>query len=322
MNLRLYPATKAVGIVALFVLLAGGCGGSDDTGPSSTTFADIEITVGSKDFTEQYVLSTIMVMALEAQGATVASAIDTGTTDITRQALLDGTIDGYFEYNATGWVEHLGQTDPDPDGEALTEAVRESDAANGITWVGRGTFNDTYGFAITPTLRQETSPSRSNNGEVFDLAAMADYLEENPDATVCVEPEFEVRDDGLVLFEQATGYKVEGAQLIVVDDAAAIYQMTDDGDCVFGEVFTTDGRIRSLDLTLVVDPGVFYVYNPSFSMRTDLYDQAPEAFDQLVADVLSPLSQDRITELNQRVSDGEAVEDVAKEYLDQFNLAP
>lgn len=62
----------------------------------------------------------------------------------------------------------------------------------------------------------------------------------------------------------------------MIEDAAEIYQEVADGRCDFGEVFTTDGRLRSLNLYLVVDPGVFYVYNVSFNVRSEVYDRAPK----------------------------------------------
>ena len=310
----------AVGALAT-ALIVGGCG-SDDEATSGDDFAGVSMTVGSKNFTEQYVLSEILIQALEARGADVVDATDTGDTPTTRAALLDGEIDGYFEYNSTGWVEHLGKSDPDSDGEALTEDVREADEANGIRWLGRSTFNDTYGFAITPAIANETRASRANNATVFDLEAMAEYLADNDDTILCVEPEFTERADGLVLFETATDYDVPDDRIEVFDDAGAIYEAVADGDCHFGEIFTTDGRIGALDLDLVIDPGVFYVYNVSLTIRDEVYQQAPEAFDQLVDDVVGPLTQARITELNQRVSDGQPVEEVAADYLDSFDLNP
>lgn len=314
-------ARAFVAIVATLLFLLSGCSGSDGSDLADDAFDGVSITVGSKNFTEQYVLSEILIRALEARGAEVTDAIDTGDTPTTRAALESGDIDAYFEYNSTGWVEHLGNSDPDPDGEALTEAVREADAANGIEWIGRTTFNDTYGFAITPSVRQDNLASRSNNGEAFDMAAMADYLTDNNDAVVCVEPEFPDRNDGLVLFEEATEFTVPSDRIVVME-AAEVYQAVADGDCQFGEVFTTDGRLNALELTTVIDPGVFYIYNASLNIRSEVYDQAPEAFDELVDMVLSPLSQTRITELNQRVSDGEPVENVADDYLEQFEINP
>ena len=46
---------------------------------------------------------------------------------------------------------------------------------------------------------------------------MADYLAANPDATVCLETEFPDRSDGLILFEEATGYEVPQDQIEILD---------------------------------------------------------------------------------------------------------
>ena len=200
------PARALAAVGAILLLFTSACSSSSDSDDlSADAFDGISITVGSKNFTEQYVLSEIFIQALEARGADVTDATDTGSTPETRAALLGGDIDAYFEYNSTGWVEHLGNGDPDPDGEALTEAVAEADAGNGIVWVGRTDFNDTYGFAITPEIRQENLASRSNNGEAFDMSAMAEYMDDNDDTVLCVEEEFPARADGLTLFEEATG---------------------------------------------------------------------------------------------------------------------
>lgn len=311
----------ALGLV--MALLLAGCSEDEDGGPSTNAFEGVSVTVGSKDFTEQYVLSEILIQALEARGAEVTDATDTGDTPTTRAALLDGDIDAYFEYNSTGWVQHLGNSDPSTDGEELTEAVREADAANGIVWLGRSDFNNTYGFAVTPSIRQENLASRSNNAQAFDLQAMADWMEENEDTIICVEPEFPVRDDGLVLFEEATEFDVPDDRLRIFEDNSQIHEAVAEGDCHFGEVFTTDGQLDALDLTTVIDPGVFYVYNVSLNIRDDVYQQAPEAFDELVEDVITPLSQVRITQLNERVAfEGDPVEQVAEDYLKQFEINP
>ena len=316
------PSMRVLAIAAAVALAASACGDDGGGDGDATAFDGLTITVGSKNFTEQYVLSEILIQALSARGADVVDATDTGDTPTTRAALLDGQIDTYWEYNSTGWVEHLGNSDPAEDGEDLTEDVAEADsAANGIEWLGRSTFNDTYGFTMSPDIAEENRATRFSV-EKFDLEAMAEYLEDNDDAVVCVEPEFPGRDDGLTLFETETGYEVPDSQLRVIDDAADVYGAVADGSCDFGEVFTTDGRIDALDLELVVDPGVFYVYNVSLNIPSDLYQQAPDAFDDLVADILGPMSQTRITELNRRVSDGEPLSEVAADYLASFNINP
>lgn len=294
------------------------CGGDDEA--EELDFSGVEITVGSKNFTEQYVLSEILIQALAANGATVSDATDTGDTPATRAALTSGDIDAYWEYNSTGWVNHLGESSaPSEDGEELTEAVRERDATNGIEWIDRSTFNNTYGFAMSPDVAEDNQATRYSV-EKFDLDAMAEYLERNDDTTVCIESDFQTRPDGLPRFVDVTGYTIPESQLLVLDDPAAVYAADDDGRCDFSEVFTTDGEVAALDLELVVDPGVFYVYNVSLNIRDDAYDQAPEDFDELVGRILRPLSQSRITELNRRVADGEPVADVAEDFLDRFDI--
>ncbi len=308
--------------LGLCLLALTACGDSDDNSSSANDFEGVSVTVGSKDFTEQLVLGEIISQALEARGADVTRQLDTGDTTATRDALLSGDIDTYFEYNSTGWIVHLGKSDPDDDGEDLTEDVREADAANGIVWVGRSTFNNTYGFAATPDIRQENLATRENFGEAFDLAGMAEYLEDNDDTVVCLESDFQSRADGLTLFETATGYEIPSSQIVVVDSIADVYGEVADGSCDFGEVFTTDGELDAMDLTPIVDPGVFYVYNVSLNVRDELYNQAPDAFDDVVRDVLAPLSQSTMTKLNERVAAGESLEDVASDFLSDFEINP
>lgn len=170
----------------------------------------IDITVGSKDFTEQLVLGEMIVQAYEAAGANVTNQVNLGGTEVNRAALLSGDIDAYAEYNGTGWTVHLGNEDPVDDPEQLTEMVHEADLEeNGIHWLGRSPFNNTYGFAVNQDYVDA-------NGEPT-LQDMANFLEANPDATVCMESEFPDRPDGLVLFEDATEFEIPDDQISILD---------------------------------------------------------------------------------------------------------
>ena len=149
-------------------------------------------------------------MALAAQGADVKNQTNRGGTSVNRTALLNGDVDVYPEYNGTGWTVHLGQQDPSKDRQELFDKVAVMDLAeNNIKWVGLSPFNDTYGFAANGALAQ------AQGG--FDLQGMADYMAANPEATLCMETEFPDRPDGLVLFEEATGFTVPDAQIQILD---------------------------------------------------------------------------------------------------------
>ncbi len=182
----------------------------DDGALEEYDLSGIDITVGSKDFTEQLVLGEMIAQAFEAAGANVNNQVNLGGTEVNRAALLSGDIDTYAEYNGTGWTVHLGNEDPVDDPEQLTEMVAEADLEeNGIRWLGRSEFNNTYGFAVNQDFVDA-------NG-VPTLQDMADFLEANPDATVCMESEFPDRPDGLVLFEEATGFEIPSDQISILD---------------------------------------------------------------------------------------------------------
>jgi len=310
---------KILAVAAALLLVIAACGGDDDTGGTDggdgdSALADYDLSglsigVGSKDFTEQLVLGEIMVQAFEEAGATVDNKVNLGGTVVAREALLNGDIDVYMEYNGTGWTLHLGNDEPSFDPEQLTADVKAQDLAdNNIQWLGRSAFNDTYGFATGPAFTEE-------NGGAFTMQSMADYLAANSDASLCLESEFPSRPDGLVLFEQATGYDVPESQIEILD-TGIIYSETAAGNCDFGEIFTTDGRIPALELAVVEDDGVMIIYNVSMNVRDDLYQENPEAFDEIAVLILEPLTDDVMAELNRRVSvEGEDAAEVARSFL-------
>lgn len=301
------------GSLSALALVLAGCGDDGGSGGGSGDLEGVSVTVGSKDFTENILLGEMMVMALEANGASVDNKTNTGGTEVARKALTSGDIDVYPEYNGTGWTVHLGQENPSQDPEELYNVTSEMDLQkNDIKWVGRSPFNDTYGFAANGDLAEAEGP--------FDFQGMADYLEANPDTTVCMETEFPDRPDGLVLFEKATGYEVPRSQIKILD-TGLIYTETDKGACDFGEVFTTDGRIQALNLELVEDPGVMILYNVSYTFRNDVYSENAEVYDQIAEDILADLNEEKMAELNAQVDvEGMPAEQVAESYLEDIGV--
>ena len=305
-------STLAIGAIAALTL--SGCAAETASSGGSGSLAEydlsgISISVGSKDFDEQLILGEMMVAAFEAAGATVDNKVNLGGTNVARSALESGEIDIYMEYNGTGWTVHLGLEDPSFDSEQLTSGVRDRDLAeNGIVWVGRSPFNNTYGFVSSPELTEA-------NGGAFNLQTMMEFVRDNSDAVVCMESEFPSRPDGLILTETYSGIELPDSQQLILD-TGIIYTETAANNCDFGEVFTTDGRIPALGLTLVEDPGVNIVYNVSGTIREDKYNEAPDAFEGIINAILAPLDNIKMAELNGKVSaEGEDPADVAREYL-------
>lgn len=310
------PAARVAGVVSVvvFVLSMTGCADGDEP----VDLRGVELTVGSRDFPEQRLLSEILIQSAARAGAEVTDATDTGDLDETRRALLDGDIDAYWEYNSAVWVEAMGnEPDPDLDGEEITDAVREADGENGIRWIGRSSFDNTYGFALSHEQAEDHQASRYSI-DAFDLDALADLVEDESDLVVCVEPEFVERADGLARFEEATGTTIPDDQLRVLDDIGEVYPALAEDDCDVGEVFTTSGQLARYDLTVIENGGVFLEYQASLTIRDEAYQQAPDDIDALVDDILSALSTARIRELNRRVADGEDIAEVADDFVDEF----
>ena len=286
-------STAAVMALGLGLAACGDDGGSANVPGGGSGLDGVSVTVGSKDFTENIVLGEMFAQALEAQGADVDNQTNLGGTNVNRRALESGEIDVYPEYNGTGWTVHLGHEDPSNDPQELYDVTAKEDLEkNDIKWVGLSEFNDTYGFAANGDLAKEEGG--------FDFQSMADYLKANPDATVCMETEFPDRPDGLVLWEKATGYEMPRSQYKILD-TGLIYTETSKGNCDFGEVFTTDGRITALNLDLVEDPGVMILYNVSFTMDNAVYEEHPDVYDKIADTILADIDNQKMAELNAQV---------------------
>src|SRR5690606_11787660 len=200
----------------------------------------------------------------------------------------------------------LEQDDPSFEREVLPNDVCVMDLQeNDVRWLGVSRSNSTYGF---PTAGD--SPAAGGPPQ-----ALADYIGENTSRTFHLQSEFPNLPDRLVLFEEATGTVIPDNQIEILE-TGVIYEETANGNCTFGEIFTTDGRIPALGLEVVEDPGVFILYNVSLAIKDDLYQQAPEAWEAVADTILNRLDNDVMAELNRKVSaDGQNPRDVATEYL-------
>ncbi len=306
---------RSAAVLASVGLIATGCSSGSDQATSSAGSAldGVSVAVGSKDYTENILLGEMLIQALQHEGAEVKNQTNLGGTSVNRTALLNGDIDVYPDYNGTGWTVHLGQQDPSFDPQELYDKTAEMDLAeNNIKWVGLSPFNDTFGFAANGDLAE------AQGG--FDLQGMADYMAANPDTTLCLETEFPDRPDGLILFEEATGYTVPDSQVQILE-AGLIYTETANGACDFGEVYTTDGRIQALNLSLVEDPGVFILYNLSYTWNADHFGEHADTYQALVDAILATLDNAKMATLNAQVDvDDESPEDVAAAYLQEIGL--
>lgn len=304
--------TAALAAAAALALTA--CSGGSSSGGGDGPLAGAKLTVGGKDFTEQLVLCEISDAVLSDAGADVTNKCNIQGTEATRAALLSGEISTYWEYTGTGWITHLGNTDPIQDSEEQYQAVKKQDLAeNDVVWLDYAPFNNTYALAAT-------KDTIAKYGDISTLSDLAKVNNDGQKPGICVESEFSVRNDGLPGMAEAYGTEFSSDQISELA-TGAIYQATGEGTCEFGEVFTTDGRIAQYDLTVLKDDENFFPkYNPAPTLLQSTMDEYPA-----IADVFKPVSaaldEATMVELNASVDvDGNDPADVARDWLKEQGL--
>jgi len=315
MHKRTKAAVLAVLTVGVLVLTA--CSGGTGSGSGSSDSAKgnevkgLTGVIGSKDFSEQYILAYLTSDLLNAHGAkTTTNTKLVGSANV-RDAMVAGQLMGYWEYTGTGWVTYLKNTAPVKGAAAQFAAVKKGDAANGIAWLDPAPLNNTYAFAI-----------RSSEAKKLGVKTLSDVAKlPQKDQTFCIESEFSTRDDGWPGLKKAYGITVPDSNVSLLD-TGVIYTTTQKGNtCNFGEVFTTDGRIKALDLTVMKDDKQFFpVYQGAFTMKQATLDKYP-GIAKVIALMAPKLTTEEMQKLNAQVDvDGDEPATVAKNWLQAQGL--
>lgn len=310
----------AVGGTALcLAVVLNGCGlksGSpmvDDVVPGSVgqgqPLQGASLTVTSKNFSENIILGQMIGLVFKAAGAEVLDRTNLPGSISAREAIVNGDADAMYEYTGTAWITYLGHEKPIVDPQKQWEAVRDEDRGNGVTWLPQSTLDNTYALAIS-----KKNNARYKLKTLSDVAALA---KRDPGAvTICVENEFASRDDGLPGMEKRYGMSIPAANIRKMDAGIIYTQVSGSTSCLLGEVFTTDGRIKAMDLDVLEDDKDFFPnYNAAPVIHRATFEKYPE-----IADLLDPVSRKLTTEvaqvLNAKVDvDGEDPHEVAKEWL-------
>ncbi|WP_411151876.1 glycine betaine ABC transporter substrate-binding protein [Streptomyces sp. A30] len=276
-------------LLAGVLVSASACGltsGSpmvDDVRPGSIGEGEplkgADLTVTSKEFTEQLILGAIMGIAFEAAGADVLDRTGIQGSIGAREAVKSGDADGMYEYTGTAWITYLGNSEPIADPQEQWQAVRDADLENGLTWLPPAPLNNTYALAMN-----QANFEKYGTKTLSDVAALS---KKDPGAvTLCVESEFANRADGLPGMQKAYGMSVPAGNITQMD-TGIIYTQAAKGSCVFGEVFTTDGRIKSMNLAVMRDDRKFF---PNYNAAPEINTKALKKWPA-IADVLAPITK-------------------------------
>lgn len=311
---------RRLGLAATATMVAGlltGCGlgtaggyipSGELAGPMEGVDLDgAEVAVGSKNFTEQIILGKMAVILFESAGADAEDLTNVPGSNSVRMAMIEGIMDFQWEYTGTAWITYMGEVDPIPDQQEQYEAVRDVDLAeNGLVWTEPSELNNTYAMAMT-----------AENSEELGITKMSDIQQlDEQEQTFCLDAEFASRNDGFEPMLEHYNLPEAPNDRRSLMDLGAIYQATANEECLFGEVFATDGRIPALDLVVLEDDELYFPrYNLSGVFNEELYNEYPQA-EELIDPLTERLDNETMAALNERVDvHGEEPAEVAWDFL-------
>ena len=314
------------GAVALLALLAAlfvaACGSSSSNTSSSASSAASStpaassqpgkgkpaVTLGTKDFTEEFILGQLYRQALQHAGYTVHYKENIGATEVVDKALTSGKIDAYPEYTGESTVTVAGVN------KAVHSAQEEYNLAKAF-YAKRGQAMS----QMTPFFDVDAIATLKTYAQKNGLTSLSD-LKKVKHFTLGARPEFKSREQG------AAGMKKDYGLNNFTFKSLAFglqYQALDSGSIDAGDVFTTDPQLASGKYTLLKDPkNIFGFQNIALVInQKKLQALGGDQFMSIINKVNSLLTTKAVISMNKAVAiDKQSAAAVAKSFLKANNL--
>jgi len=263
------------------------------------------VTIGSKNFTEEFILGEIYAQALQATGYNVKKQLNLGSEQIALRAVKSGQVDAYPEYTGTALTSFFGKkaTQVPHDEQKAYQQAKAGFAKDGLTALPPTPFTDSNGVGMLKAKAQK-----------LGITKISDLTSKGSSLTLYGTPECPQRPDCLLGLQQV--YKIHFKKFVPVDPSLR-HKVLDSGQADVSIVFTTDGQIaQGKELLLQDDKHLFPPYNATLVFKdATLKKLGPDA-QKTVALVQKGLTTQAMQELNSRVDiDKQTPAAVAKEYL-------
>ncbi|MEM6992418.1 MAG: glycine betaine ABC transporter substrate-binding protein [Myxococcota bacterium] len=292
-----------LGLLGVAALLVAGV-----VAAATSSRGSASIVVGSKNFSESWILAEIYAQRIERQtGLTVRRRHALGGTLLAFEGLKSGALDLYPEYTGTGLVSILGEP-VSSDASTVLPTVREAFARRwSMTWLSPQAFNNSYALAMP-----------RDRAEALRLTKVS-QLVEHPDLVPGFATEFVARDDGWPGLTAHYGLSPNAEPKAM--EAGLMYQAAAAGEVDLISAYATDARIDKFDLfVLQDDKGFFPPYQATPLLAPGLPERHPEIVEAL-APLGGLLDDAEMRRLNARVDiDKRDPADVAREFLDAAGL--
>ena len=196
------------------------------------------ITIGAKNFSEQYVLARLIGHRLERAGYNVRYREGLGSA-VVFGALAGDQIDLYVDYAGTIWTNEMRRSDIRPRARMVAAIGDWAQREHGVTLLGPLGFENAYAFA----MRQQDAKRRG-------IASLSDLVPASPDLKLGADLEFLDRPEWAAI-RRAYPLRFASAHPYA---PTFMYQALKSGDADVISAFSSDGRIATDHLTVLSDP--------------------------------------------------------------------
>ncbi|MBU3078138.1 ABC transporter permease/substrate-binding protein [Sphingomonas quercus] len=196
------------------------------------------ITVGAKNFSEQFILARVIGARLERAGYRVRYSEGLGS-GVAWRALGQGDIDVYVDYSGTLWANAMGRRDTPPAARMNEEIGRWAWTTAGVTVLGSLGFENAYALAM-----------RGDRARALGIASMADLARAAPQLTLGADLEFLDRPEWAAI---RSAYRLRFAATRAYAPSF-MYRALASGQADVISAFSSDGRIAADGLIVLADP--------------------------------------------------------------------
>jgi osmoprotectant transport system substrate-binding protein len=268
-----------------------------------------QIRLGSKDFTEQHLLSAMTRLYLEEKGFEVTATTDLPSV-ILRGALINNQLDLVWDYTGTALIVYHKLTEVNP--EQSYERVKELDIPNGLVWLKPAAMNNTYAFAM--------QRKRAEALDISTMSGMVKQFNQHKDWKIGLDIEFAGRPDGLKPMQEKYQLTLDRPQMKQMN-SGLVYNAIRDGFVEVGLVYATDGRVKGFDFIILEDDLHFF---PSYAatpvVEKSVLDANP-GLEEALNTLSALLDNDTISTLNAKVDiEHLRVDEVAAQFLKDKGL--
>jgi osmoprotectant transport system substrate-binding protein len=291
--------------VLLLALFAAACGDdeADKEGSVQPQGGDLDVTLGTKNFTESVIVGELYRQALEFKGYNVTLKKDIGPTEVIDKELQRGKIDGYPEYLGVAVTVAAGERGAGRTAKETYQRATDFYAGRGQAISEQTSFENVDAIATTQYFAQKRG-----------LATVGD-LQELSGFTLGARPEFKSREQGLAGARRVYGLdNVKFKELPIGEQ----YRALDRKEIDAANVFTTDGQLGSGSYKVLEDDKrVFGFQHVALVIDKDKLDElGGRKFMRIINEVNGRLTTSAMIEMNRDVDvDGQDPAVVAAQFL-------